>query len=338
MSINKDALSRYRWIDERLRNKMLPAPTLEALLRYVSDKMGKTIGKRTLQKDIADMRLSSELNYHAPIEYLRASRSYRYGEDGFSISNMPVSEYDLQGLEIAISILEQFRNLPVISQFEEAILRIAASLRINRERFKSGGAMIRLETPSLYRGLEWLTEIVEAMKDRQVLRLSYQSFNRDAPTEHLVEPYHLREYLNRFYLVANSLGTPSGRILTFGLDRIVNIWATGKSFDPPHFDDTEYFGHVLGISTPDLKPQWIELSFTSQQGKYIKSQPIHHSQQILKETKTQLLIRMKLAVNHELMMLLLSYGSAVKVIKPRSLAIRIRDESLATGRQYSAAL
>ncbi len=332
--VNKDALSRYRWIDERLRNKMLSPPSLEDLLRYLSGKMGKQVSKRTLQKDIADMRYSGELNYLAPIEYSRASRTYHYTEEGFSISNMPVSEYDLQGMEIAISILEQFRNLPVISQFEDAILKIASSLKINRERFSKGNILIRMETPFLYRGLEWITEIVEAMKESRVLRITYQSFKRDAPTEHLVEPYHLREYLNRFYLVGKSTRVHPPRILTFGLDRITGVLPTGKTFDPPPFDDTEYFGHVLGISTSDSKPQLIELSFTPQQGKYIKSQPIHHSQRIVRDTREQLVIRLKLAVNHELLMLLLSYGSRVRVIRPIKLASRIREEAEAILKRY----
>ncbi|HUX83964.1 MAG TPA: WYL domain-containing protein [Chitinophagaceae bacterium] len=334
--VNKDALSRYRWIDERLRNKMLPPPTLEDILRYLSEKMGKQVSKRTLQKDIADMRYSGELNYQAPIEYSQASRTYHYSEEGYSISNMPVSEYDLQGLEIAISILEQFRNLPVISQFEDAILKIAASLKINRERLHQGNTLIRLETPSLYRGLEWITEIVEAMKQSRVLRISYQSFRRDAPTEHLVEPYHLREYLNRFYLVGKSTGSHPPRILTFALDRIIGVWQTGKTFDPTHFDDTEYFGDVLGISTSDTKPRLIELSFTPAQGKYIKSQPIHHSQRIVRDTRDQLIIRLKLAVNHELLMLLRSYGSQVRVIRPLDLASRIREEAEATLKLYQS--
>jgi hypothetical protein len=194
MPINKDALSRYRWIDERLRNKQLPPPGLQDLIRYVSKKMDQPVSVRTIQKDIEDMRFSEKLNYHAPIKYDRSNKIYYYGEEGYSISNMPVSEFDLQGLEIAISILEQFKKLPVIKQFEDAILKIAAALKINREKLEHGEKLLQLEMPVQYKGLEWLSDIAEAMKEHKIIRFAYQSFERNEPKEHWVEPYHLREY------------------------------------------------------------------------------------------------------------------------------------------------
>lgn len=336
MPVNRGALSRYRWIDERLRNKLFPKPTVEDIIGYVSDKMGKHIAPRTIEKDIYHMRYSEELNYRAPISYSRQTKTYQYEEEGYSISNMPVSEYDLQGLEIAISILEQFRNLPVIRQFEDAILRIASSLKINRERLKAREGMIHLDRPASYQGLEWITEMVEAMKEHLLVRIKYQAFNRESPREYWVEPYHLREYHNRFYLVGKSVRNGPGRILTFGLDRITDLWPTDKSFVPSDFDDAAYFGNVLGISTSDLKPETIELSFTPQQGKYIKSQPIHHSQRIIRDTRTRCLVRLELVINHELLMLLMSYGASVKVIRPKHVATRILEEALATARLYKA--
>ncbi|MCK7557889.1 hypothetical protein MKQ70_23920 [Chitinophaga sedimenti] len=104
MPKNKDALSRYRWIDERLRNKRQPRPTLEDLIKYVSDKMDTDISMRTMQKDIQDMRSDRELNYMAPIEYDRKTKAYHYTDENFSINSIPIDEADLQGLEIAIGI------------------------------------------------------------------------------------------------------------------------------------------------------------------------------------------------------------------------------------------
>jgi predicted DNA-binding transcriptional regulator YafY len=326
MPVNKDALSRYRWIDERLRNKRLPHPTLQDLIDFVSEKMDKTIPLRTIQKDLHDMRYSAELNYKAPIYYDRAQKVYYYEEPDYSISNMPVSDYDLQGLEIAISILEQFKSLPVIKQFEDAILKIAASLKINREKLENKN-IIKLDAPAQYKGLEWISDIVDAMKSHTMVRLAYQSFERNEPKEHWVEPYHLREYQNRFYLIGKSLNTKEGKILTFGLDRIVNLWPTNKTFDEKNFDQADYFKHVLGISAPELTPEKIILSFSPQQAKYIISQPLHTSQVIIKNNEKECRISIELVVNFELIRLLLGYGSSVKIISPKNLAERIINEA-----------
>lgn len=326
MPKNKDAVSRYRWIDERLRNKRLPKPTLENLIEYVSEKMDAAISTRTIQKDIQDMRQDPELNYMAPIVYDRSSRTYRYADDSFSISNIPIEEADLQGLEIAIGILEQFRSLPVVQQFEDAILKIAASLKMNREALQHKG-LIKFTRTTQYKGAQFIPDIVDAIKNLEVIRIAYQSFDRNEPKEHWVEPYHLREYQHRFYLIGKSQQTRGGAVITFALDRVVNLWPTMKHFDEKNFDDASYFQHAIGITVHEGEPEKVVLSFSPRQGNYIKSQPIHSSQQVLTDNSKECRIALQVVINPELTMLLLSYGAQVKVLEPAHLADKLAAEA-----------
>ncbi|MGH2645623.1 MAG: helix-turn-helix transcriptional regulator, partial [Chitinophagaceae bacterium] len=294
MPLNKDALTRYRLIDERLRNNRLPKPSLDQLLAYVSGKMEKVVSRRTILLDIKNMKDSSDLNYNAPITFDHFQKGYYYSEPDYSINNMPVTEYELQGLEIAIGILQQFNNLPVIQQFEEAILKIADSVSINKKSQEEQG-FIHLDAPPRYKGLEWIPEIAEAIHTREILRISYQSFERKEPKDYRIEPYHLREYNNRFYVFAKSTKETKPGLKTFGLDRIIDIWPTGLHFDEKSFDETGYFKNIIGISiSPDEKPKRVVLSFTPQQGKYIKTQPLHQSQKILKDNEEECCIEMEL--------------------------------------------
>ncbi|MGX5820156.1 helix-turn-helix transcriptional regulator [Chitinophaga lutea] len=334
MPKNKDALSRYRWIDERLRNKRLPRPSLEALVEFVSGKLDKDVAVRTIQKDLEDMRNDPELNYFAPIKYDRSARVYRYEDENYSISNSPIDEADLQGLEVAIGILEQFRSLPVIQRFEDAILKIAASLKMNRQELENRG-LIKFSRGSQYKGAELIPDIVDAIKELEVIRIAYQSFDRKEPKEHWVEPYHLREYNHRFYLIGKSQKAKGGTVLTFALDRIVNIWPTGKHFDAKNFDDASYFQHAIGITVSSEEPEDIILSYTPLQGKYVKTQPLHPSQVILKDDEEECRVGLKIVVNHELIMLLLSSGGRVKVLQPQHLADRIRNEAADILQRYS---
>jgi predicted DNA-binding transcriptional regulator YafY len=322
MPLNKDALSRYRLIDERLRNTMLPRPSLEQLIAYVCDRLGKTVSRRTVLLDLQHMRESAELKYYAPIAYDYYRKGYYYSEEGYSINNLPVTEYELQGLEIAVGILKQFHNLPVIRQFEDAILKIADSVSVNREMRETQG-LLHLDAPPHYKGLEWIPEIASAIRTREILRISYRSFERDAEKEYRIEPYHLREYSNRFYVFAKSVRDSKPGLRTFGLDRIVEIWPAGEHFEEKNFDEASYFRNTIGITVPDEKPEKIVLSFTPQQGKYVKTQPLHPSQRILADNDTECRVELTLVVNYELLMLLLSYGAGVRVIKPASLATRI---------------
>lgn len=326
MPLNKDALFRYRLIDQRLRNTMLPRPSLEDLMSYVSEKLDKSISRRTLLSDIKAMKESPDLNYYAPIAYDAYHKGYYYTEQGYAINNIPITEYELQGLEIAVGILRQFHNLPVIRQFEDAILKIADAVTINREKLEDEG-LIHLDAPTRFQGLEWLPEIAEAIQNREILRMAYQSFDRDEPKEYRIEPYHLREYNQRFYVFAKSLLGDKPGLRTFGLDRIQNIWPTYDHFDARHFDDAEYFKNAIGITVPNEKPVSIVLSFTPRMGKYVKTQPLHHSQKIVKDDAESVHIELKLVINPELIMLLLGYGSAVRVLRPQSLVSAMSKES-----------
>ncbi|RAJ10627.1 putative DNA-binding transcriptional regulator YafY [Chitinophaga skermanii] len=334
MPFNKDALSRFRWIDERLRNKRLPKPTLADIIAYVADKIEKPVGERTIQQDIQHMRSDTSLNYNAPIVYDRSSRTYAYSDDNYSIKQIPIDEADLQGLEIAIGILEQFRSLPVIQQFEDAILKIAASLKINRDNLETQG-LIKFSKASQYKGASFIPDIVDAIKERSVIRIAYQSFGRDEPKEHWVEPYHLREYQDRFYLIGKSQQTRGGTVLTFGLDRLVDLWPTNQKFDEKNFDDASYFQHAIGITVPGEAPEHVELSFTPLQGKYIKSQPIHATQTLLTDNEEECRISIQVVLNTELTMLLLSYGANVRVIAPASLAEKLATEAKAMVNLYA---
>lgn len=333
MPKNKDAVSRYRWIDERLRNKRLPRPTLEVLIAYVSEKMDASISTRTIQKDIQDMRQDPDLNYMAPIVYERSTGTYRYEDESYSISNIPIEEADLQGLEIAIGILEQFRSLPVVQQFEDAILKIAASLKMNRQAQEHKG-LIRFARATQYKGAEHIPEIVDAIKNLEVLRIAYQSFDRNEPKEHWVEPYHLREYQHRFYLIGKSQKAKGGTLLTFALDRIVKLWPTNKNFDEKNFDDASYYQHAIGVTVHEGQPENVVLSFTPHQGKYIKSQPLHSTQQVVIDNEQECRISINVVINHELQMLLLSYGSNVKVLEPKQLVEKMTAETAAMKALY----
>lgn len=327
MPLNKDAVSRYRLIDERLRNTMLSRPSLDMLIDYVSDKMEKTISRRTILLDIKNMKESPDLNYRAPIEYDRYRKGYYYTEEGYSIHNMPVTEFELQGLEIARGLLKQFHDLPVIKQFEEAIFKIADAVSVNRKKMEDKG-LIHLDTPPEYKGLEWIPEIAEAIRTRNVIRIKYQSFQRQEPKEYRIEPYHLREYNNRFYVFAKSMREDIPGLRTFGLDRIMDIWPTYDHFDEKNFDEAGYFKNVVGITVPpDGKPEKMVLSFTPQQGNYIKAQPLHQSQSLLIDDGKECRIALELIINTELIMLLLSFGAKVKVLQPQSLADKIEKEA-----------
>ena len=66
------------------------------------------------------------------------------------------------------------------------------------------------------------------------------------------------------------------------------------------------------------------LSFEPEQGKYIKSYPIHESQVILADNQQELRIKLTIFITHDLVMEILLYGMSVRVISPEHLVKKIK--------------
>lgn len=105
MPANKNALIRYKTIDNCLRNRYRRW-TLEDLVGACSDALYdmegicKGISVRTVQGDIQMMR-SDKLGYNAPIE-VYDHKYYRYADEDYSIANMPLSQNDYNVMQEAV--------------------------------------------------------------------------------------------------------------------------------------------------------------------------------------------------------------------------------------------
>ena len=76
------------------------------------------------------------------------------------------------------------------------------------------------------------------------------------------------------------------------------------------------------------------LSLDAFAGKYIKTLPLHPSQKILKEDDEEIYFELHLCITHDLMMELLSHGDSLKVIKPVSLARKLKQAHLSAAARY----
>lgn len=331
MPLNRDAYTRYRLLDARIRKK--PHPTLEDLIEYIQQHTDKVVSKRTIQLDLQEMRYNQSLGFNAPIAYNRSEKNYCYTDEAYSITNLPVSADELHGLDFAISLLEQFKHLPAIREFEEAIRKIATTVKFNKE-VRGESDYIQLDKPFVIKGIELVEPILKAIAERRVVKFTYQKHGSDLVTQNLLEPYLIRESKNFWYVIGNGISKKEHKILTFALDRIQDLQLTEQTFSDEKIDKKNFYNNVLGVSIAEGKPEKVLLSFTPVQGKYIKTLPIHQSQKVVKETVQELQIQLELVVNTELKMQLLSYGDQVKVLQPATLAADLKKTALQMVKNY----
>ncbi|MCX6180472.1 MAG: WYL domain-containing protein [Bacteroidetes bacterium] len=339
MASNKHALLRYRIIDKRLRNKYKPYPTIDDLMAaceealYGSD-MGDAISKSTIEKDLRAMREDDELGYHAPIKFSKKEKGYFYEDASYSIDDIPLNDDDLSAIQFAARTLYQFRDNDMFKQFRFAIDKIFNRLNISSEVKDEAIVQFvqfdQMEAPS---GGEYLPTILSAIKEKLKLNLQYKSFGKALPSQNIVHPYLLKEYKHRWYLIC--FHEDKKKVITYGLDRVVKLEASKETYvAPKEFDAASFFKYSFGITQIDEAPVEVVLEFKALQGEYIKTQPLHASQQIVKESKETITVKLKITITHELVEQILSYGANVKVIQPDKLKGLIIEKHSGALSQY----
>lgn len=104
-----------------------------------------------------------------------------------------------------------------------------------------------------------------------------------------------------------------------------------------NFSPDEYFKNVVGIFSPLGEPPQIILEFKKEAAQYIITQPIHDSQQLIRETDESVTFSLKVHPTVEFFQMILGWGSEVKIVEPISLQNKIKDSLLANLQQYQKA-
>lgn len=173
-------------------------------------------------------------------------------------------------------------------------------------------------------GTEQLYTLLNAINNNQQISFEYQIYFQKDKLTKTANPLAIKEFKYRWYLFAQSIH--SGKVKCYGLDRISNLEVTHVNFETPtDFNLDEHLHYSFGIMSPNAEqPSEVILSFEPLQGRYIKSLPLHHTQQIIADNETELRISLKTYLTLDLIMELLSYGSTLKVIQPQELIDRLK--------------
>jgi len=182
-------------------------------------------------------------------------------------------------------------------------------------------------------GLENLLPLLNAVKSSIKVRFNHVSFYSESIKKYEIEPYFLKEYIGRWYVIGRSLSHKEFR--TFGLDRISDIEILQEKFEKRGEQEIrKQFDGIIGLVYSYHKRQFVELSFTPFQGKYIKTLPLHHSQKVLIDNEKEFRISLFVIPNIELEQQILKHGPNVEVLKPEWLRKEIGEKLKITAEKY----
>ena len=280
----RETAIRHRLIMRKIKKYPATFNEIADYLEFESELQGYNfnIGKRTFQRDLDDIRSIHNTDIQ-----------YDFSRKVYFIDNEEQSEVNER-------ILEAFDTFNALNISD----RLSNHIHFEKRRPQ---------------GTENLYGLLHAIKNQVQIKFTYQKYWEDELTQRQVEPYALKEFKNRWYVLAKDLNDK--KVKSFALDRLTALEITKIKFQLPiNFDVNEHFKYSFGIISPNEdEPQEVILSFTPFQGKYIKSLPLHESQQVLVDNNVEFRLKLMLYITHDFIMELLSYGANLKVIQPDSL-------------------
>jgi predicted DNA-binding transcriptional regulator YafY len=108
--------------------------------------------------------------------------------------------------------------------------------------------------------------------------MTYHKFGQANGYTITIEPYAIKVFKQRWYLLANDYKRSNPSI--YALDRIKGLEETDETFDfPSDFDAELFFKDCYGVLYTDDKPQRIIIRAYAPLTSYLRTLPLHHSQQ-----------------------------------------------------------
>lgn len=169
-----------------------------------------------------------------------------------------------------------------------------------------------------------LQKAIVAMRKSHMLEFDYKKYNSTYTKHYMVEPYCVKLYHRRWYLLGRYADTKDYRVFAF--DRMSNVNISTKKFTIDHsFDASEYFiecyGVVLNTSVPVQK---VIIRAYINERYYLRDLPLHPTQRLVREGDGYFDYEITMRPTEDFLGYLLSRSNFVKIISPSSLAEQLK--------------
>ena len=329
MPVDKQVLLRYQVLNKCFRNRYREY-TIDDLVDECNKALRRMdkpdVSKRTIQNDINTL----EADYHIALnENLRQGRKrlYRYVDTSYSLPLYRMNDEERNKIEDAIYVLKDFEGEPLYDWVRTILMQIEGGLFDGES-----SPVVSFQSNLDYTGIHHFSRLLQAILTKRVLKLRYTPYGKAQITA-IVYPYHLKEYNDRWYLIAQAKGYES--YAHYALDRIDDFEEVAVPYKEADMEFDEYFDDVIGVTVPEDDSEDIVLRISKPRFEYIRTKPLHLTQRIVEENDYFAVITINVKVNKELEALILSFGSDMEVLSPYSFRARVAEKIKAMNQKYA---
>ncbi len=175
-------------------------------------------------------------------------------------------------------------------------------------------------------GTQYLSLIVDAIKQRHQLTFTYHSFNRQEQYELTLAPYCLKVFKQRWY-VAGCPSTHPGETRIYALDRVKDMRPTDLSFlYPKEFNAKEFFAPYYGVFR-NANPVKVVIEANPASTQFLRLLPLHESQKETQHINGNTYFEYFIAPTFDFIQELRTHGTDIRIREPETLVQLFREEA-----------
>ena len=310
----------------------------------------KTVDKRTIEMDIVALQEAPfSMDIVEDTHVISGKRIVRYADQSQSLFAKPMTADEKRLLSEVLNTLGQFSGLDNFSWLEDLQSKLNDTKSFGRGIYNldnvNNKKIISFSTNEYLKNKESLGWFFSAIANKKVVSVVYRKFNTSEPVTHIVYPYHLKQYNDRWYLICNHYGSDEypynpNFLMNLPLDRIEEYKEIPEiEYIDCSIDIAERYEDIVGITYhSERELQKILIGVTPETCPYIDTKPLHSSQIKLPNDEQELLRNQYrqfetwtfysiecIPDDYELPRLLMSFGNNMAVIKPMQLVMQIKE-------------
>ncbi|WP_310993756.1 helix-turn-helix transcriptional regulator [Aequorivita marina] len=344
MSNSKHAHYRYNILDKSFRRREKPLSFQELMdevnLKVAAVYPGEGISVRTLREDIRLFR-DAKIGFGAPLEVKKVNGKdvYIYSNPNFSIAQKHLLPYEQYLIDAAQQLLERYDGHPKYDKLSEALVLFQEEE--GATTLPDYHKILFYDKNEAYEGLSHLKPMFLAIKNKDVLKITFQGFGSTETQEYAFHPYVLKQYNQRWFVFGYN-ETANINQWSIPLDERLKDFETVEDAGliKDKTDWTSFFNEMVGVRKQSVtqdepKAERVVLRFSPQRLQYFKTKPIHPYWDEFTEEGKEDQVFFETVINLELIQQILSYGKDVEVLEPDSLKEKMKEHTAQMQEYYN---
>lgn len=281
------------------------------------------VNQRTIERDFE--RLRDEMN--APLEYDKKLKKYHYTDPTFSIPNVVLTEGDLFTVSTVLPLMEQYENTPLENSFRHIMSKITDMLpdtvTVDSSFLNKDVTFLKEAAPAIEEKI--FNSVFKAIRSHKVITFEYKGNGSKVYRQRVFDAYHVLCQKGNWYVIGYDHDADDIRI--FAMARMKDIVFTKDVFKiPAGFKLEKHIDLDFGIWNNTEAPEEYELLFNASIANYITERQWHKGQKISVNKDGSAVLKFKSNQKEMIFSWVMSFGNAVTVLKPASLAAKVKEE------------